>query len=170
MRVVVGYAPGGGLPALKEALAAHLRTARSVNCEPDQIVITTGSHQSIDLTLRLLASPGDHVWLEDPCYWGLRSTLASLDAHMVPVPVDDEGMAWQHLPGLPNPRLILVSPSHQYPLGTVMSLPRRQALVRAEELLHDWVEERRLTPLLVRAGAKKGIVVRIGEREVPFRV
>ena len=137
----LSYAPGGGLPALKEALAAHLRTARSVNCEPDQIVITTGSHQSIDLTLRLLASPGDHVWLEDPCYWGLRSTLASLDAHMVPVPVDDEGMAWQHLPGLPNPRLILVSPSHQYPLGTVMSLPRRQALL-AQARAHDaWIIE-----------------------------
>jgi GntR family transcriptional regulator/MocR family aminotransferase len=137
----LSYAPGGGLPALRAALAAHLRTARSVHCEPEQIVITTGSHQSIDLTLRLLADPGDPVWIEDPCYWGLRSTLASSGVEMVPVPVDDEGLHWQAKRRLPPPRLVLVTPSHQYPLGMVMSLARRQALLAQCRAEGAWIIE-----------------------------
>ncbi|AWI54844.1 DNA-binding protein [Aquabacterium olei] len=138
---LLSYAPGGGLPRLREALAAHLRTARSVVCEPEQLILTTGSHQSIDLTLRLLASPGEHVWLEDPCYWGLRSSLASLEARIVPVPVDAEGLAWQDGGPHPVPRAILVTPSHQYPLGMVMSLARRQALLAYARTHGSWIIE-----------------------------
>lgn len=138
---LLSYAPGGGLPALRVAIAQHLRTTRSVQCEPEQVIVTTGSHQSIDLTLRLLASPGDRIWLEDPCYWGLRSTLLSLDAHIVPIPVDDEGMAWQGLGTLPAPKMVLVTPSHQYPLGMVMSLARRQALLAHAVQQGSWIIE-----------------------------
>mgnify|MGYP002137288696 CR=1 FL=1 len=138
---LLSYAPGGGLPRLREALAAHLRTARSVVCEPEQLILTTGSHQSIDLTLRLLASPGEHVWLEDPCYWGLRSSLASLEARIVPVPVDAEGLAWQDGGPHPVPRAILVTPSHQYPLGMVMSLSRRRMLLEYAATHKVWIIE-----------------------------
>jgi len=137
----LSYAPGGGLPALRAAIATHLRTARSVQCEPEQVIVTTGSHQSIDLTLRLLASPGDRVWLEDPCYWGLRSALLSLGAQIVPIPVDDEGLAWQSLGALPPPKITLVTPSHQYPLGMVMSLARRQTLLAQAVHQGSWVIE-----------------------------
>ena len=87
----LSYAPEGGLPALRQALAEHLRTARSVQCQPEQVIITTGIHQSVDLAVRLLADPGDRVWVEEPCYWGLRSELKSLDLILEPVPVDAEG-------------------------------------------------------------------------------
>ncbi len=138
---LLSYAPGGGLPRLREALAAHLRTARSVVCEPEQLILTTGSHQSIDLTLRLLASPGEHVWLEDPCYWGLRSSLASLEARIVPVPVDAEGLAWQDGGPHPVPRAILVTPSHQYPLDSefrygTRPLPALQGLDDAGRVIY----------------------------------
>jgi GntR family transcriptional regulator/MocR family aminotransferase len=137
----LSYAPGGGLPALRAAIAAHLREARSVQCEPEQVIVTTGSHQSIDLTLRLLASPGDRVWLEDPCYWGLRSTLSSLGAEIVPIPVDDEGLSWTSQGAMAPPKIALVTPSHQYPLGMVMSLARRQALLALAVEHKGWVIE-----------------------------
>lgn len=137
----MSYAPGGGLAALRIALAEHLRTVRSVQCEPEQVVVTTGSHQSIDLALRLLTDPGDRVWVEDPCYWGIRSTLLSLGADVHALPVDDEGLAWRRNPSAKAPRMVLVTPSHQYPLGMVMSVARRQALIE-QCYAHDaWIIE-----------------------------
>jgi GntR family transcriptional regulator/MocR family aminotransferase len=136
----LSYAPAGGLPALRTALAEHLRTARGVRCEPSQIVITTGIHQSIDLTARLLTDTGDTVWLEDPCYWGLRHSLQSLGLKLRPVPVDAEGLNLSGVSG-PPPRFIVATPSHQYPLGMVMSLPRRQALLDYARAHGSWVIE-----------------------------
>ena len=136
----LSYAPAGGLPALRTALAEHLRTARGVRCEPEQIVITTGIHQSIDLTARLLTDPGDTVWLEDPCYWGLRHSLQSLGLKLRPVPVDAEGLNWSGTRGA-APRFIVATPSHQYPLGMVMTLPRRQALLEQARAHGSWIVE-----------------------------
>jgi GntR family transcriptional regulator/MocR family aminotransferase len=137
----LSYAPEGGLPALRRALAEYLRSARSVRCEPEQIIITTGIHQSIDLTTRLLADPGDSVWLEDPCYWGLRSTLRSLGMVLQPLPVDAEGLDWQAAGTSPAPRFVIATPSHQYPLGMGMSLARRQALLEYCRLNGSWIIE-----------------------------
>ncbi|PPQ37817.1 transcriptional regulator, GntR family [Rhodoblastus acidophilus] len=123
------YAPPGGLLELRAAIAAHLRDARSLNCAPEQVVITTGSHQSVDLAARMLLDPGDCVWLEDPCYWGLRSGLQSLDLDLRAAPVDGEGLNCALAEHLPPPRMVIVTPSHQYPLGSVMSLARRQTLL-----------------------------------------
>ena len=64
------YAPSGGYRPLRRALAEYLRVARSVNCSPEQVVVTTGIHQSIDLAVRLLSDPKDGAWIEEPCYWG----------------------------------------------------------------------------------------------------
>ncbi len=86
------YAPGGGYRPLRRALADYLQVARSVKCTPEQIVITTGIHQSIDLTVRLLTDVGDRAWVEEPCYWGVRSVLQSSGLELVPVPVDVEGL------------------------------------------------------------------------------
>ncbi|MCW0014592.1 aminotransferase-like domain-containing protein, partial [Burkholderia pseudomallei] len=120
------YAPGGGLALLREALADYLRTSRSVRCTPEQIVITTGIHQSIDLAVRLLTDPGDAIWTEDPCYWGVRSVLNVSGLTTRPIPVDDEGIAPSAADLAEPPKLMLVTPSHQYPLGMVMSLARRR--------------------------------------------
>ncbi|WP_143136276.1 PLP-dependent aminotransferase family protein, partial [Burkholderia ubonensis] len=123
------YAPGGGLALLREALADYLRTSRSVRCAPEQIVITTGIHQSIDLAVRLLTDPGDAIWTEDPCYWGVRSVLNVSGLTTRPIPVDDEGIAPSAADLAEPPKLMLVTPSHQYPLGMVMSLARRRMLL-----------------------------------------
>jgi GntR family transcriptional regulator/MocR family aminotransferase len=114
---------------LRHALADYLRTARSVRCAPEQIIITTGIHQSVDLAVRLLSDVGDVAWTEDPCYWGMRSVLQSSGLQMRPIPVDAEGLNPAAADLAEPPKLILVTPSHQYPLGMVMSLARRRMLL-----------------------------------------
>jgi GntR family transcriptional regulator/MocR family aminotransferase len=135
------YAPGGGLLRLREALAEYLRTSRSVRCTPDQIIITTGIHQSIDLAVRLLSDPGDSIWTEDPCYWGIRSVLKVSGLTVCPIGVDGEGIAPQSADLAVPPKLILVTPSHQYPLGMVMSLSRRRMLLEYARQHHCWIIE-----------------------------
>jgi len=137
----LSYAPGGGLPELREALAEHLRVARSVQCTAEQLIITSGSHQAVDLVARLLTDPGDTVWLEEPCYWGLRSTLQSLSLRAVAQPVDAEGLSWPGKFRGAAPRLVLATPSHQYPLGMVMSLARRQQLLEHCRHHGSWIVE-----------------------------
>lgn len=140
----LSYSHGGGLPALREAVAAHLRVARSVRCDADQVLITEGIHQAIDLVARMLGSPGDTAWVEEPGYWGIRGVLQVSDIGMVPLPVDAEGLC---LPdayadtGAPAPRFVFVTPSHQYPLGAVMSLRRRRALLEFARRHGSWIVE-----------------------------
>ena len=135
------YAPGGGYRPLRRALADYVRVARAANCQPDQVVITTGIHQSVDLAIRLLCDVGDEVWVEDPCYWGVRNLLLSSGLKPVPIPVDDEGMnpTPRHL--AKPPRLIICTPSHQYPLGCVMSLTRRRMLLEYARAHDCWIIE-----------------------------
>ncbi len=139
---LLSYSTDGGHPALRRALAEHLRLVRSVQCEPEQIVITAGIHQAIDLVTRLLGDPGDRAWVEDPGYWGTRSVLASNGIEVTPVPVDQHGMAPDNeLLRSPAPRFIFTTPSHQYPLGMAMSLPRRLMLIEHARQAGCWIIE-----------------------------
>ena len=135
------YAPGGGYRPLRRALSDYLRVARSVKCTPDQIIITTGIHQSIDLAVRLLTDVGDRAWVEEPCYWGARSVLQSSGLTLAPVPVDEEGLNPRESDLQTPPRIALVTPSHQYPLGMVMSLARRRMLLEYARQNQCWIIE-----------------------------
>lgn len=135
------YASGGGYLPLREAIADYLRVARSVNCNASQVLVTTGIHQSMDLVGRLLGDHGDRAWVEDPCYWGTRSVLQSLGIDTVPIPVDGEGMLLRPSDLRKPPRFIVVTPSHQYPLGTVMSLSRRRTLLEYAAAQNAWIME-----------------------------
>ena len=135
------YAPGGGYRPLRRALADYLRMTRAASCVPEQVIVTTGIHQSVDLAIRLLCDVGDEVWIEEPCYWGIRNLLLSSGLKLVPIPVDAEGMnpGPRHLAR--PPRLIICTPSHQYPLGCVMSLSRRRMLLEYARLHDCWIIE-----------------------------
>ena len=135
------YGQGGGYPPLREAIAEYLRVVRSVNCSAEQVLVTTGIHQSIDLATKLLAEVGDRAWVEDPCYWGTRSVLHSLKMKLVPIPVDSEGIDLRNGDWRLPPRFIFVTPSHQYPLGPVMSLSRRRMLLEYAAVHNAWVME-----------------------------
>lgn len=135
------YAPGGGYDPLRRAVAEYLGLARSVNCDASQVVITSGIHQSIDLILRLLSDPLDSAWIEDPCYWGTRNLLIASGLEIEAVPVDEEGICLHKVAGAKAPKLVFVTPSHQYPLGPVMSLVRRRTLLDYANHHGCWVVE-----------------------------
>lgn len=137
----LGYQTGGGVAALKTALCDYLRLSRSVRCTPEQILITQGAQQGFELIARLLADPGDSAWIEEPGYGGAQVALTAAGLSLVPVPVDAEGIDPQCAPDGPVPRLIYVTPSHQYPRGVTLSLARRLALLNAAERHGAWIIE-----------------------------
>jgi GntR family transcriptional regulator/MocR family aminotransferase len=121
------YGDPAGHPGLRAAVARHVGLSRGVRADPADLVITNGIQQAIDLVGRILLDQGACAAVEDPGYPPPRRLLESLGARVVPVPVDDEGLVVDALPG--DARLVYVSPSHQFPLGMAMSLGRRLALL-----------------------------------------
>jgi len=126
------YGPAAGLPALRVAISEYLGRARGVRCSPEQVVITTGTQQAIDLMARLLVEPGDAVVVEDPCYPGARRVFDALGARLLDVPVDEHGLCTDLLPDTPA-RLVYTTPSHQYPSGATLPVSRRLDLLRWAE-------------------------------------
>ncbi|TGE00225.1 PLP-dependent aminotransferase family protein [Methylobacterium nonmethylotrophicum] len=125
----LGYGDPRGLPELRAALQAYLWRARGLRCALDQILVVNGSQQGIDLCARLLVDPGDRVVMEEPGYGAARRVFAAAGATIVPAAVDAEGLRTEALPGLGPARLAYVTPSHQFPLGGVLPVARRQALL-----------------------------------------
>jgi GntR family transcriptional regulator/MocR family aminotransferase len=143
---ITRYPDALGYRPFREALAAYLRTARSVRCDPDQILVVSGSQQALELIARVLLEPGDVAWVEDPGYWGVRRVLETRGARALPVPIDDEGLDVEEgrrrerqrvLQG----RLAFVTPSHQFPLGSTMSASRRLQLLDWARTEGTWVIE-----------------------------
>jgi GntR family transcriptional regulator / MocR family aminotransferase len=126
-RLLLGCEPLGYLP-LREAVAHYARSSRGVNCVADQVVIVSGIQEGLDLTARLLLNPGDKVLVEDPGYQGAYTAFQSAGARLVSARLDSEGAAPKES-DLRNCRLLYVTPGHQYPMGTTMSLRRRLELL-----------------------------------------
>lgn len=138
----LGYGEPDGYSGLREAIATHLRGNRGISCEKDQIFIVGGAQQAFSLIGSVLLNPGDRVWFENPGAIGARNGLVACGADLVPVPVDVDGLRVDE--GLrlsPKFRLAFVTPSHQQPLGHVMSIERRFALLRAAEKAGAWIIE-----------------------------
>ena len=121
------YDESGGHRGLREAIARHVGVSRGVQVSADDVTITNGAQQALDLIARALISPGDRVAVEDPGYAPPRYLFSSLGARVQGVPVDEEGIVVEAI--APGTRLVYVTPSHQYPLGVTMSLSRRLALL-----------------------------------------
>ncbi len=139
---LLGPGDPAGYQPLREAVAGYLGASRGVRCHPDQVVITTGSQQALDLVARTLLDPGDAAWVEEPGYPGTRGALIAASIRMIPVPVDSEGLdVAAGMERAPAARLICVSPSCQYPLGMTMSLARRLALLEWAAKSGAWVLE-----------------------------
>lgn len=131
-----------GIERFRVAIAAYLRTARGVRCDPDQIMIVSGSQQALDITTRVLFDRGDAVWVEEPSYPLARAVLLGAGCRLVPVPVDDEGL--DVAAGIKlgrKARAAFVTPSHQYPLGATMSASRRIQLLNWAESSGAWIVE-----------------------------
>ncbi len=121
------YGHPAGHQGLREAIARHIAISRGLPASADDITITNGAQQALDIIARALLSPGDRVAVEDPGYPPPRLLFKSLGARVHGVPVDDQGIVVEALPRSTD--AVYVTPSHQWPLGVTMSLPRRLALL-----------------------------------------
>jgi GntR family transcriptional regulator/MocR family aminotransferase len=121
------YIDAAGHAGLRAAIARHIGVSRAVRATPEDVIITNGSQQAVDLIARVLLERGDVVALEDPCYPLARRVFQAHECRLVGVPVDSDGLVVDAMPK--HARLVYVTPSHQYPLGVAMSMERRQALI-----------------------------------------
>ncbi len=127
------YGDPAGLLKLRAAVANHLRVARGIRAEPEQVIVVAGCQEALNLVARLLVKEGSKVVLENPCYQGAAFVFESFGGHLIPIEVDDEGINAVQLPRQ-LVQLAYVTPSHQFPLGVTMSLARRLKLL-------DWASE-----------------------------
>ncbi|MEP6634536.1 MAG: PLP-dependent aminotransferase family protein, partial [Luteimonas sp.] len=134
------YPLSQGLPALRAAICDYLGRRRGIQTTQDNILIVAGTQQALSLTARLLIDPGAEVVIEEPHYFAAREVLQLHGAHLLATPVDENGLLTDALPTR-SPRLICVTPSHQFPSGAVMSLTRRLALLEYAERRQSWILE-----------------------------
>jgi GntR family transcriptional regulator/MocR family aminotransferase len=126
----LGYSDPCGLMELRRAISEYLQAARAVRCEPEQIVITGGTQHAIEIAIRVLLSPCDEVWVEDPGYPLTHAQLVLANVRPHPIPVDEEGIVVEAgRRAAPRARGAFVTPSHQFPTGVPLSMARRLELL-----------------------------------------
>lgn len=144
-RVTPAMLAGGdphGYPPLREAVATYLGASRGVRCTPEQVVITSGVQQSLDLLARLLAKPGERVWIEDPGYFGAVDAFRHAGAEVVGVPVDNHGLVIEEGRRVaPDAVAAYVTPGHHFGLGVTMSATRRMELLSWAQQAGAWIVE-----------------------------
>jgi GntR family transcriptional regulator/MocR family aminotransferase len=123
------YASHRGDADLRKAIAAYLSDFRAVRCHSDQIVIVGGMQQAMLISAMAVLNPGEPAWIEDPGYFQAQRAFTLVGAKVVPKSLDDYGMVIARSRYEPLPKLIYITPSHQFPLGITMSFERRIALL-----------------------------------------
>jgi GntR family transcriptional regulator/MocR family aminotransferase len=134
------YSALAGLLSLREAIAEQVRS-RGTRCTAEQVIVVAGAQRGLDLALHLLIDPGDAVAMEEPGYPGAQAALLAAGGRRLSVPVDADGLEVARLHEGQGVRVACVTPSHQFPLGVPLSLPRRQSLLAWARRSHAWVIE-----------------------------
>lgn len=131
-----------GSEVIREAIASYLRTARSLRCQAEQIMLVSGSQQALEITARVLLDPGSRVWIEEPGYRMAGDVLMLAGCRLIPVPVDREGLdVAAGIKLCSKARAAFVTPSHQFPLGVTMSASRRLRLLDWAQSSGSWIIE-----------------------------
>jgi len=123
------HASSRGDAELREAIATYLCDFRGARCHPDQILIVGGMQQAMLISAMALLDTGEAVWIEDPGFHQARRVFILAGAKVISKPIDQEGIVVARSPKEKQPKIIHVTPSHQYPLGITMSFDRRTALL-----------------------------------------
>jgi len=126
------FGSSAGMPPLRHAIAAHVRQFRGISTHPDHIIVTDGAQEAFHLLAFALASPGDRVAIEDPCYLLAKTIFDLHRLEIVPVRADESGLCVEKLPK--SARFVYTTPSHQFPLGGALPIDRRN-------LLLQWADE-----------------------------
>jgi GntR family transcriptional regulator/MocR family aminotransferase len=141
-RSLYGQGDAGGYLPLRRAIAEYVGHSRGVRCSAEQIIVTLGAQQALDLLARVLLDPGNEVWMEDPGYPGACRAFQSAGASVIPVPVDGDGInVASGIKLSPAARAVYVTPANQFPLGTVMSADRRVELLSWAARARAWIIE-----------------------------
>lgn len=167
----LAYGDPRGSPHLRRRIADFLAVNRGIRCDPDCVVVVSGTQHGLRLCAEALLAPGDRVWFEDPGYGTARNALAAAGARPVPIPVDAGGL--DIVAGIakePRARAVYVTPSHQFPTGVRMGMDRRVALIEWAEAAGAWIfeddydSEYRYSgpPLTALAGLSPGRVIYLG--------
>jgi GntR family transcriptional regulator/MocR family aminotransferase len=135
-------ADAAGIPDLRQAVASYLGVARGIACSAGQVLITAGYQGALTLVRHVLVRPGDPVWIEDPGYHLTRQALETAGARVVPVRVDQDGLrVASGAASASRAKLAVVTPTHQYPTGVALSLPRRLELLAWAAEAGSWILE-----------------------------
>jgi GntR family transcriptional regulator / MocR family aminotransferase len=138
----LGYADPHGMLELRKSVCAYLQAARAVRCEPEQVVITAGTQQALDIVIRVMQGPDKEVWIEDPGYSLTHLALREAGAKVRPVPVDHHGInVTEGIRRAPKARAVFITPSHQFPKGVVLSMARRLELLTWARESGAWIVE-----------------------------
>jgi len=138
----LSYGQLNGSSSLRNSIARHLNDARSMQVDPEQIIITSGAQQAFVMIAFVLLNKGEVVWYENPGHIAGRDVMQIMGANIVPVPVESEGLDIQFaIENHPKPSIIFTTPSHQQPLGTTMSLVRRLTLLNYAQNNNTWIIE-----------------------------
>lgn len=124
----LGYDYPEGRLELRQTIVDYLKKARGIKCEPEQVIITTGAKQGISLIAKCLLDKNSKVWIEDPTNRNVVQIFSYHTRHITPVPVDEEGIQTALFPKNRAPSVIFVTPSHQFPMGGILSIQRRLEL------------------------------------------
>lgn len=135
------YPDPQGLVELREQICDYLKRRRGILAAPDDILIVSGTQQAFALAAEVLLDEGDRVVIEDPHYQGARQILQASGAEVLGCRVDADGLVTSDLPRQIKPRLAIVTPSHQFPTGAVLSLARRMDLLAWAERAGCWLIE-----------------------------
>jgi GntR family transcriptional regulator/MocR family aminotransferase len=137
----LGYGDPRGMVELRRTICDYLQAARAVRCDPEQIVVTAGTQQAIDIVIRVLRGP-QKVWIEDPGYPLTRLSLQAAGMKLCPIPVDGHGIDVKAGIRLaPDARAVFVTPSHQFPTGVALSMARRLELLAWARDSGAWIIE-----------------------------
>jgi len=137
---ILGYEHFAGHARLRQAIAEYIAVARGVACAPEQVIVVTGAQAGLDLATRILIDAGDDVWMEEPGYLGARSAFVGSGATVWPLRVGLDGWKLSD-PRLPRPRLVYLTPSCHWPLGTIMRMEERLQVLALAERSEAWILE-----------------------------
>jgi GntR family transcriptional regulator/MocR family aminotransferase len=139
---MMAYGDPAGVLQLRAAIAEYLRTSRAVRCEPEEVLITSGSQAALRICAGVVFNRGDVIAVEEPGYPGAHAAFRADGAGLLPIPVDNEGLRVDALASVRRRiRAVYITPSHQYPLGSSMSAARRIALIEWAERKGAWIIE-----------------------------
>jgi len=127
---------------LRREIADYLRATRGIRAEVEQVMITSGTQSALSLISRALLQRESRIWVEDPGYPQALNLFRSLGLTIIPVPVDQDGLdPAAGIATAPEAEAVYITPSHQYPLGTTLSMPRRLALLEWADQAGAWIIE-----------------------------